>query len=54
MNLLYLVEEAAMTKIMQYVSQPAGRDRVIKGLGRFSVVGAAIVSTILLVAAFLR
>lgn len=43
-----------MTKIMQYVSQPAGRDFVIKALGHFSVAGAAIVSTILLVAAFSR
>ena len=41
-----------MVKITRYFSYPAGRDRVIKVLGSFSVVGAEIVSTILLVAAF--
>jgi hypothetical protein len=43
-----------MAKIIQYVSQPAGRDKVMKDLGLFSVVGAAIVSAIVLLATFLR
>ena len=43
-----------MAKIIQYVSQPAGRDKVMKDLGMFSVVGATIVSAILLAAAFFR
>ncbi|WLI89056.1 hypothetical protein Q4S45_20505 [Massilia sp. R2A-15] len=43
-----------MAKIIKYVSQPAGRDQMMKDLGLFSVVGAGIVSTILLVAALLR
>jgi hypothetical protein len=43
-----------MARIIQYVSQPAGRDKVMKDLGVFSVMGATIVSAILLVAAFLR
>ncbi len=43
-----------MAKIIRYVSQPAGRDKVMKDLGLFSVVGATIVSAILLSAAFLR
>lgn len=43
-----------MAKIIQYVSQPAGRDKVMKDLGMFSVAGATIVSAILLAAAFLR
>jgi len=43
-----------MTRIIQYVSQPAARDRVIKYIGFFSVVGAVIVSAILLIATFTR
>ena len=43
-----------MARITRYFSQPAGRDRVMQVLGWFSVVGAAIVSVILLVDAFLR
>ena len=43
-----------MEKIIQYVSQRACRDKVMRDLGLFSVVGATIVSAILLAAAFLR
>lgn len=43
-----------MAKIVQYFFYPAGRDQVMKVLGWFSVVGAAVVSTILLVDVFLR
>lgn len=43
-----------MAKIIQYVSQPAGRYKIMKVLGLFSVVGATIVSAILLAATFLR
>lgn len=43
-----------MGKIIQYISQPAGRDKVMKGLGMFSVVGSAVVSALLLTATFLR
>jgi hypothetical protein len=43
-----------MTKIIQYVSLPAGRDKVMKELGLFTVLGATIVSAILLAATFLH
>ena len=47
-------KEFIMARITRYFSQSAGRDRVMQVLGWFSVVGAAIVSAILLVDAFLR
>jgi hypothetical protein len=43
-----------MAKIMEYISQPAGRDRIIRNIGLFNVIGAAIVTIILLVATVLR
>lgn len=43
-----------MAKFMQYVSLPAGRDRVMKGIGMFSVVGGFVVSCILIAATLLR
>ena len=43
-----------MAKIMQYVSTPAGRDKLMKDLTLFSVVGGTVVSTILFLAVYLR
>ena len=43
-----------MAKIIKYVSQPAGRDRVMKNLGIFSVLGAGVVSSILLAATLMH
>lgn len=43
-----------MSKIIQYISQPAGRDKIMKILGLFSVIGGAIVSAILFAATFWR
>ena len=43
-----------MTKLMQYVSQHEGRDRVIKDVGRFTALGGVVVAIILLSAAYFR
>ena len=43
-----------MSKILHYVSMPAGRDRIIRDIGMFSIVGGTIVSAILIVATMLR
>jgi len=43
-----------MSKLMQYVSTPANRVKVIVGLGRFSVAGGLLVAAILLSATFAR
>jgi hypothetical protein len=43
-----------MSKIFQYISQPAGRDKVMQVLGLFSIIGGAIVSAILFAAILWR
>lgn len=49
-----LKRKVKVEKIIQFVSQPAGRHRVMAYLGVFSVVGAMIVSAVLFGAAFMR
>jgi len=39
---------------MQYVSQHEGRDRVMKDIGRYTVLGGFIVAIILFAAAYFR
>jgi hypothetical protein len=48
------IRRVIVEKIIQYISQPAGRHQVMAYLGVFSVVGAMIVSAVLLGAAFVR
>lgn len=43
-----------MESIFEYISHPAGRQKIIRALGLFSVIGASIVSAILLIAIYLR
>jgi hypothetical protein len=50
----HIEKEFFMAKIIRYFSHRAGRGQAIKVLGWFSVVGAAFVSTVLLVDTFLR
>lgn len=43
-----------MSKIIDYIYDPASRDRLIKNIGIFSVAGSLIVSFILFVAKLLH
>lgn len=43
-----------MTTIIDYISVSANRNKVINGLGKFSLVGGTIVSVILFAAVILR
>lgn len=43
-----------MRNLFEYIAHPAGRAKVITALGVFSVIGALVVSSVLLVAAFGR
>jgi hypothetical protein len=40
-----------MDKIVEYLSQPGARDKVINALGLFSVIGGVLVSIVLFIAA---